>query len=550
MTKQSLTLIVYSTVLLLLPLSACQDVDKPTVHKTLNTQPNCADTTRYQELKDPPTLRSGQTINTQLTAELTYKCVNGKPVKLQSYIDANAGIDKRAVGPAYILDVDPARANPTLNIQFTNRLGEPDREYDCGHHSDDVRLCTNLHTHGLHVSPKGSTDPSQIQSDYVFIAISPATQTVSYRFDIPNDHAPGTHWLHAHLHGSTSPQVRNGMAGALILKGKLDQVLAHQYGITGNREKIMILQQMSTDKKQKPLCGKAANGDDITTSINGQCLPIITVNAGDIQRWRFIHAGIDATVNLALEQANGSKQDLYEFARDGITMDGIQVQQNIVLQPGYRSDVLVKIPECPTYPCERFLVDDSSDATFSLMGEDEPHNQIAKVIIQKGSGKAMTMPPSKLFTNPYPFICDPAKFQECSKSLKVEKVWFANVPKDPDNPDAGTYKTVNDGVFPDTPTKHLKLNDSNTWKLWVGEKQDSTASHPFHIHVNPFQLIDNNGFSYWKDTLLVSGSDNKGESNAITVLSRYETFDGEFVLHCHNLDHEDQGMMMKVIIEP
>jgi len=68
--------------------------------------------------------------------------------------------------------------------------------------------------------------------------------------------------------------------------------------------------------------------------------------------------------------------------------------------------------------------------------------------------------------------------------------------------------------------------------------------------VTPFQLVDQNGFSYWKDTLLISGADNKDDNNALTVVSRYENFDGEFVLHCHNLDHEDQGMMMNVIINP
>jgi len=178
------------------------------------------------------------------------------------------------------------------------------------------------------------------------------------------------------------------------------------------------------------------------------------------------------------------------------------------------------------------------------MGEAESHNKIAKVIVQANNNPAMRMPPTTLFTNPYPFVCDPADFQNCSEKLTKEKVWFANIP----NANGGTDKTVNDGMYPDTPTKQLTLNDSNTWKLWVGDNQESDASHPFHIHVNPFQLIDDNGFRYWKDTLLVSGSDNKGEANAITVLSRYDNFDGEFVLHCHNLTHEDQGMMMKVII--
>ncbi len=518
---------------------------RPLLGARLDPTLDCSGTGLYQELMDPPALSAQNLqINTQLSARPANKCVNGKNVVLQSYIDTNAGVDSRAVGPTYSLDVDPNLPNPRLNILFTNELGDKNRQYDC-HSSQDVGLCSNLHAHGFHVSPKGSMDPSVVQSDYVFIAISPATQPVSYQYDIPNFHPPGTHWLHSHLHGSTAPQVKNGMAGALILKGALEKTLANDYGISGDKDKIMVLQQMSTDTDNTPLCG-SNNGNTITTSINGQCLPIITVKAGDIQRWRFIDAGISASINLAVIQPNGSKLDLNEFARDGITMNGTQVQKNILLQPGYRSDVLVQFPTCTTYPCELFLIDDASQARMSLMGVAEPSNQIAKIIIEENTGPAMTMPPPQIFTNPYPFICDPADFKNCSDRLATQKVWFANVT----NPSGGTFKTVNDGVYPNTVTKQLTLNDSNTWKLWVGDKQTSAANHPFHIHVNPFQLVDQNGFSYWKDTLLVSGADNKGESNALTVVSRYENFDGEFVLHCHNLDHEDQGMMMNVIINP
>ncbi|NOX43682.1 MAG: multicopper oxidase family protein [Gammaproteobacteria bacterium] len=524
-------------------ISACSSMtitDEP-VAASLTNNLDCTGTGLYQELREPPTLHDVKSISTNLTARSVNKCVNGKVIELQSYIDTQAGTDNRPVGPAYILDVDANQPGPVLRIRLSNQLGDSNKEYDCGHHGADVALCTNLHTHGFHVSPKGSTDPSVVQSDFVFIAISPATQAVQYQFDIPNYHAPGTHWMHAHLHGSTAPQVKNGMAGALILKGELDRKLAADYGISGSKDKIMILTQMSTADDPLP-CGQD-NGVDITTSINGQCLPTITVKAGDIHRWRFIHAGISASIKLTVE-GNDTQIQLHEFARDGVTMNGTQIQPNIMLQPGYRSDVLLQFPPCSQYPCEYYLVDDQSTAAVSLMGEAESHNKIAKVIVQANNNPAMRMPPTTLFTNPYPFVCDPADFQNCSEKLTKEKVWFANTP----NASGGTYKTVNDGIYPDTPTKQLKLNDSNTWKLWVGDNQDSDTSHPFHIHVNPFQLIDDNGFSYWKDTLLVSGSDNKGEANAITVLSRYDNFDGEFVLHCHNLTHEDQGMMMKVII--
>ena len=133
---------------------------------------DCSGTGIYQELKPPPELKAKGVISTQLSARPVNKCVNGKSYLLQSYIDDNAGSDVRAVGPTYNLEVLAGFPDNALIIEFTNLLGDKNRQYDC-HSSQDLGLCTNLHVHGLHVSPKGSTDPAQIQSDFVFLAISP-----------------------------------------------------------------------------------------------------------------------------------------------------------------------------------------------------------------------------------------------------------------------------------------------------------------------------------------------------------------------------------------
>ena len=69
---------------------------------------------------------------------------------------------------------------------------------------------TNLHTHGLHVSPRG-------RSDNVLLKINPGRANL-YTFGLPANHAPGTHWYHAHLHGSTALQVQGGMSGARIVR--------------------------------------------------------------------------------------------------------------------------------------------------------------------------------------------------------------------------------------------------------------------------------------------------------------------------------------------
>ena len=134
--------------------------------------------------------------------------------------------------------------------------------------------------------------------------------------------------------------------------------------------------------------------------------------------------------------------------------------------------------------------------------------------------------------------------------------------------------------------RHLTLGTAQTWEL-----RSYGVSHPFHIHVNPFQIVailNPDGFDIsqpgvadtkdgkdgkdgkdtaanneyaglkkvWKDTLFVRTKipfgglqpDSKGYYRFI-VRTRYERCIGEFVLHCHILDHEDSGMMQNVQID-
>jgi hypothetical protein len=102
----------------------------------------------------------------------------------------------------------------------------------------------------------------------------------------------------------------------------------------------------------------------------------------------------------------------------------------------------------------------------------------------------------------------------------------------------------------------LTLDEIEDWVL----NSESGGVHPFHIHVNPFQIVsavdsagadltmDPNSQYYglngiWKDTLAV-------QSNVtIRVRTQYRRWTGAFVMHCHILDHEDRGMMQNVCID-
>ncbi|NJO13408.1 MAG: multicopper oxidase domain-containing protein [Gammaproteobacteria bacterium] len=100
-----------------------------------------------------------------------------------------------------------------------------------------------------------------------------------------------------------------------------------------------------------------------------------------------------------------------------------------------------------------------------------------------------------------------------------------------------------------TISQTLILGTAQVWKL-----ASDSGSHPHHIHVNPFQvtrIINDDGsvvtdpqyqdmVGTWRDTIMVT------ENVSIEIRTRYERYIGEYVLHCHILGHEDQGMMQAV----
>src|SRR5262249_39483173 len=143
-------------------------------------------------------------------------------------------------------------------------------------------------------------------SDNVFLAIHPS-QTQDYEIHIPDDHPAGTFWYHAHYHGSTAVQVASGIGGALIIEGGVDANggldSIPEIKAAEAQEKIFVLQQINFDENGKIETFNQATPDGFVRSItvNGLLLPTIRMRPGEVQRWRFIHAGVSENIHLALD---------------------------------------------------------------------------------------------------------------------------------------------------------------------------------------------------------------------------------------------------------
>jgi spore coat protein A, manganese oxidase len=86
------------------------------------------------------------------------------------------------------------------------------------------------------------------------------------------------------------------------------------------------------------------------------------------------------------------------------------------------------------------------------------------------------------------------------------------------------------------------LNDVEIWEL---RNKSGGWFHPVHIHLIDFRILDRNGrppFAYElgpKDTVYV------GENETVRVIARYGPQLGRYIMHCHNLVHEDHDMMVQ-----
>ena len=350
-------------------------------------------------------------------------------VSLRSYRDANATAPAAVPFVAPTIEVLPG---DTVRMSLKNDLETPDPSCPTPAGPINSPHCfnsTNLHAHGLWVSPSGN-------SDNVLLRINPKV-SFQYEYNIPADHPAGTYWYHPHLHGSTAVQVSSGMAGVLIVRGRrapeptrsgdIDTLLRSVDG-TPYRERVVLLQQIpyacrdTATRRIKTLPGGRYNceADDIGgieafdqfgpgtwrrsgryTSINGEVLPTFTdATAGRVERWRIVHAGVRDTVALqfrkmaasappppAEAQADwiarncpGELLPQFAIAHDGLTRDAIAVQQTTVMQPGYRTDVLMVFPEAGAY-C---VIDNEARADANVTGDVKSRKFLGKVEVGPG----------------------------------------------------------------------------------------------------------------------------------------------------------------------
>lgn len=508
----------------------------------------------------------------------------------------------QALFPGPTLCVNPG---DEIQLQITNKLANDIGTTYCP--GDESRMnqpncfnTINMHFHGLHVSPISlKSDGTPISagedknnnyknisrsSDDVLYELKPDNNTHAYCPWLPAFHAPGTHWYHAHRHGSTAIQVAGGMVGAIIVKEPPDQEIC-----PGAPDVVMVVQeepqsngsgtaQENLDLGIYTRPGSSASG---TFRVNGQKNPTLNLKKDEIQRWRIINGNSTPRAFMNLELRAGTSEDgalqtIYRVAVDGITlydksMDDPSVKlTEVPFAPGNRVDLLINLDSgastgTTTYTLWKVI---DSDLVSTSMAGNSPPEPLVTINVDNETtfANATKVKASfqKLIDNGIPNTGKPA--------------YLDPIPTvDQENTTPVVFQASRNAGFRISNTKYSpRVNnieaDLNSTQEWIVANAQGGAAHPFHIHVNPFLVVasadisdvsiantDTNQEIYnkltannvqwnqqddgiWWDTFAIA------PGKAYKIRHRFDDYWGTYVLHCHVLIHEDQGMMWNVKI--
>jgi FtsP/CotA-like multicopper oxidase with cupredoxin domain len=366
------------------------------------------------------------------------------------------------------------RASPGDRVELTlvNLLDEP----------------TNVHFHGLHVSPSGD-------ADNVFREVS-AGETAKYIIEIPANHPPGMFWYHSHQHGLSYKQVSNGLSGLIEIKGLVD-----------------LLPQSLHDIEQRTFAMRdfQIGSDPNVTSqrtVNGQINPEMSIAPGETQLWRLANVGSEAFYNIVLPG-----YVFHVVAEDGMPVWRVWEAEQLLLPSGKRYDVLVTGGAVGTYPLK---------ALSYYQGCVVCPEAILATLNVEGAGMAPVAIPSDLLS------------RNDLENLTIDHQRTLLFSSD----DEESHYMIDGKVFDhERVDQQVRLGDVEEWRL----KNMDDDEHPFHIHINDFQVMSVNGQPYdahgLQDTVVLPGH---GE---VVIRIPFEDFAGKFVYHCHIMFHGDGGMM-------
>lgn len=424
---------------------------------------------------------------------------------------------------SYLGPIVRLRRGQVLRVQFENQINEP----------------TIVHWHGLSVPDDMDGHPRY--------AID---QGQSYIYEFPILNRAGTYWFHPHPHQRTGPQAYYGLAGVLIVSDDEESALGLP---AGEFDLPLVIQDRSFDNQNQldyaanPMIGFL--GERVL--VNGQADYTLEAAAASY-RLRLINGSNARIYKLAWDDAT----PLTVIATDGGLLEKPVQRDYVTLAPGERVELYADFSADPIGTQRRLVslaFEDGGGGMGGMMGDSTAglpqgaEMELLRLYITRAGEAGPGLP--KRLSAPGFFAAKDA-INSHRFDLTMHMAGLIN---------GRSFEM--DSVASD---EVVRLGDLEVWEFanlggGMGMMGGSDQPHPMHIHGVQFQVLERrleggsrrsyntlmDGFvdNGWKDTVIVM----PGEM--VRVLVKYEQYAGLYLYHCHNLEHEDGGMMRNYRVE-
>ena len=348
----------------------------------------------------------------------------------------------------------------------------------------------------------------------------------SYTYTFPVFQRAGTYFYHSHAHSLTAKHVYKGFAGFFIVDDE-DEI---QLGLPRGEFDVPLLIQDRRSVNQPQFIYQPNMMDQMLGYLGD--LPLINGTPEayfDVQktlyRFRIVNGSNARLYKIALSD----NSNFWIISTDSGLKDQPAQMNNVFLAPGERIDILV---DFSAYTIGESIL--LKTLPFSGSGGTYPQGMAMDLLTFNivGNGNSNGIVPANLTTIEYYNINDIERTRNFTLTMDMM---------------GGGMHKINGLTFDmNRIDEIINKNELEEWKFI----NNTDEHHPMHIHGVMFQVYSRNGNTNlpandkgWKDTVLLNPNE------TVSVLIKFVDYSGIYLLHCHNLEHEDDGMMLNIRID-
>lgn len=399
-----------------------------------------------------------------------------------------------AINNSYPAPTVQVERGSTFTVKFINQLSEP----------------STIHWHGLIVPELMDGHPKD--------AVQPGG---SYTYSFPVLQRAGTYLYHSHAFMRTAAQVYKGFAGFFIVTDASETTLGLPTG--GFDVPLVIQDRRSVDVPQfayNPTPMDVMNGflGDLPL-VNGTPDAYLEVSR-TLYRFRLLNGSNARLYNVGLSD----NHIFHILSTDGGLKDQAVEATSFMLSPGERVEILM---DFSSYAIGQSVILKSLPFAQGMGQYPQGVEMNLLRFDVAGNAKSGGVVPTSL---------PPITYHDPSNVVRTRTFALTSAMM-------GGHKINNVSFDLKRIDEEVSTHQLEEWVI-INETDEY---HPMHVHGLLFQVHSRNGNIIlppsekgWKDTVLVNPRD------TVKVLVLFDDYAGVYLLHCHNLEHEDDGMMLNI----